>query len=468
MRSCSLLILGCFCAGCAWDATRPAEILHEAPPLAEGGTRPERSGRALDEEARAAAEAGELTLVDAMRAALLGYESLRVGAERVFDAEMQRREAIAAVLPRVDLRGLHAVDEEEVAFGGSSVTPRERTESWVAVSQTIYSGRLAPGLRAIEQARVVESLRLAGERERLLFETAARFYDALASGRDTSSRGSESLAVEESLPAFEARMRAGEATPAALARARAANAEASARLAEARVAEATARARLSEITGIDPLPPGLADSLEVLEGTPDDIPRLVDTAFRERLDVRIARAEIARAEARSDVTAREYHPELVAEYTHWLRRDGGFNEEVDWTLSLGLRWTLFDGGGREARLARGLSAVRQRQGEVRLLERRVRVEIEEAVLAYRSLEAVQEAYGAVAAAARTRFEEAYARCDAGEWVLYEAGLAEAASIAARNDADRVRWARTLAALRIRLAAGDLGRVEPMREALEGE
>jgi multidrug efflux system outer membrane protein len=196
------------------------------------------------------------------------------------------------------------------------------------------------------------------------------------------------------------------------------------------------------------------------------IPDLAERAWRTRSDVEAARAavNVARAQRKAELSG--YLPTVDLEWNRWLQRESVFIEPIDWTLSVSASWPLFDFGARDAAYSRALATVRQRELELASLRRQVRLEVEEAVLAFRSLGAAEGALAARAAAARAALDEARARHEAEEAVDLDLRAAERDLESALRELARLHLARKQAALKIRLAVGDFRLSDPMETMLK--
>ncbi|HBP20036.1 MAG TPA: hypothetical protein DEA08_19890 [Planctomycetes bacterium] len=260
---------------------------------------------------------------------------------------------------------------------------------------------------------------------------------------------------------LEARAELGLAREDSVLLAKASLAEAEARRIQTAAERDRAKARLRSKLGRQTLPP-LRDTYQV-SASPDALPRLVDRALAQRYDLAAARTAIAEAEASKDQALSAYLPRVDLVFDHLTESEEGFNRQLDWTLGIDLSWTVFDGGGREARVARAAAAIRARQLELRELERAVEVEVEEAALAFRSLDRALFSFRARAEAAAAAYEVIESRQTSGDATNLEVLDARRTREDAGRNLERARLGRKLAALRIRLAAGDFRRSAPALE-----
>ena len=462
------LLLGLVVSGCALGEDEAVNIFRTEVARDLGGVaRDDDDARELGARIHAAADtapAGEpgIGLADCFRLAIANSEGLRGRAEGVLQADMLEREAIASVLPRVALYGTHVKDDRSIALGGgSSIQPSERTGYGFTVTQSLFEAEVFPRLSIAAETRRIETLLLRNERDQLLFQVATEFYEALGLEADLEAIEATRASAQESLRVLEARRAVGVARADDVLLAQASVAEAEARSIQAAADLERVRARLRNVLGIDRLPP-LQDTYEVIPG-PRSIPRLVDMALSQRYDLEAARAEIDRADAEETLTWMAFLPDVTATFTQYLESEEAFSSQLDWTLGVNLEWTLFDGGGRVARAARARSMLRQRQLDLQRLEEQVRLEVEDAALAFRSLDRALFAFAARSRAATAAHDVTEALVAAGSATNLELLVARDTREEAARNLIRTTLGRKLAALRIRLAAGDMRSAPPAAE-----
>lgn len=242
--------------------------------------------------------------------------------------------------------------------------------------------------------------------------------------------------------------------PAAVAEARALLAEARAALVQTAGEVARERARLARLTGLavddaalDPgwRPGWLPDADAVDPGR--------DVAGRA--DLRAAEERIVGAAARARLRRNAFLPDVDVEFLWYGKQASEVQEDVDWTVVLTGEWTVYDGGANAAARERERSAGRAAAFELRALRREAALEVRDAILAYRSIEALLPALEELVQAAAARERRARERLAAGAGTPLEVAEAERARLAAVMRLERTRYGRQLAALRLRLVLGRL-------------
>ena len=109
------------------------------------------------------------------------------------------------------------------------------------------------------------------------------------------------------------------------------------------------------------------------------------------------------------------------------------------------------------------SMLRQRQLDLQRLEEQVRLEVEDAALAFRSLDRALFAFAARSRAATAAHDVTEALVAAGSATNLELLVARDTREEAARNLIRTTLGRKLAALRIRLAAGDMRSAPPAAE-----
>lgn len=453
-------------AGCADHARRSYldEVVDDLPGAPADRDARVEAGEHMRALADAAAVTTQLTLTDCMRMALVNYQRLVARGERLLQADTLRAEAITTLLPRAGFNLSYRRDSNPVEFGGEVFLPQTRLEHSVFVTQPLFDARALPGYRLGAATRRVEALALDDERDEVLFQVAAAFYEVLGLDRDLDALRSTLEQVDEQLRVLEARLEVGEAQPQEVLLARARRAEVEVDLVQAQLDRDRTRARLARLTGA-PAAQALHDTLEV-ERPGGDVDVLVARALATRPALGAAQAEVDAAAERGNLVLAEYLPLVTLDFTYFTRAVGGFNQFLDWTAAVNLQWFAFDGGSREVRLARARSVARERALLAADLADEVRLQVIDAALAFAALDRAQAALEARRRAARGAQELASLQFQAGEATNLDVLVA----VAERQDAERnqVRgeFARKLAALRIWLVTGEMTRSPPARRLLE--
>ncbi len=444
------------------------DLAAEGGAVVEGAAREKKSlrtGKRMREWSASFSGKEEVSLADCFRLALVRSEELLIQGEKLFETWTMERESISSLLPEVNVNWTFSRDSEEISFGGKTISPRDSSQGWVSVRQKLFDGRSLAAIPAAREARRIERLTLEDRRDRLLFSVAAGFYEILGFEHDVLVFEASLESAEEFYRVVEARRMSGEASRQDTLSAMAQRDQAESVLIQARHDLDIARVSLARLIGIERLPKKLLDDYEVALG-PGRIPELVKAAGLSRPDLEAARVGIDFAKAERLAALSEYLPLVTADFTRWIKREGAFSSDIDWNLSVNLVWTLYNSGVREARQARALSVVRQREYELRALERQVRYEVNEAVLSFESLGRVLGALQSRAEASRAALDLANAEYKASEATELDVMIARSVWEEAECDLARTMLARKLGAMKIDLAAGRFDAAAPLLEAVE--
>lgn len=380
--------------------------------------------------ARGSATVRSVGLAEAIDAALEGNPGLRIAREREGAARAGARAAAGALWPEVGVEAgaLRSVDPV-VAFGTKlrqarfgqddlaldALNDPDPLSDWFG-SVGVRWGILDPGRWAGTAAagRRADAAGWRGERTRqaTVFRTKLLYYDAIrADALLTSAREAEE-AARSTAELFRRRRAEGLLTGADVLQAEAELRAATARTLDARRVRAEAREALGLHLGwgADSVPTP-ADSL----GGPGVEASPVGASFepRARPDLRAldAAAGAAGAEERRALAA--YFPGVEL-FGSWVTHAGDpfESDATDWTVGLTLRWALFTGLGRDARVDAARAERRIVETEYERALREARVEVQRARRAVASARAGLEATEAAAEAAlegarltRLRFRE---------------------------------------------------------------
>jgi outer membrane protein TolC len=457
--------------GCIADRNDALAMRDEAlfDNLMEGELPGERSeeerremGRRLNEWATDFEGAEEITLADCFRLVLNNSEELLMQGEKLLQMWTHEREAIASLLPKASFIWSHSIDEEAVKFGGMEVSPRKSTSYWLSFQQKLFDGRSLAAVPAARESKRIEQLNLRDRRDRLLYGAAAGFFMVLGLERDINVLEKTLASATEFHRVLEARRRSGEASMQETLSALAQKEQAQSQLIQARHDRLIARSDLQRMLGLSSLPEHLKDTFQVQTG-PGSVPVLVESAVKNRADLESARAAVEFAKAERLAALADYFPLVTADFTRYLKREGAFSDRVDWNLSFNVSWDLFDSGGREARQARALSQIRQQELAVKSLERKVRYEVEEAVLSFHSLDRMMSALESRAHASKSALDLANKEYEANEATNLDVEIARRVWAESERDLIRARLALKLAALKIRLVIGDFKVDKPLVE-----
>lgn len=337
---------------------------------------------------------------------------------------------------------LNSPDFEDIIdqFPGGRFEPREQRiySAAVEVSQPVFTfGKIGA---AIELARLVVDVtdaQIGAARLDTALAAADAYYRVLAARESLAVGLAQQRVRREALEVVRARYEVGDATRLELLRSQSALAEVAPEIARLAGDLSVARSRLANALGLGPATPVLAEGglpLDLPElgmepgaaagglaraGTagpgddlhrPDDLPP-VPTPGELWSTARSNRPEIADLELQQEVLAQRQvvtraggKPQV--ELNGYYGRQARLYEDLadplfrDYSVTLGVRWELFDGGRRRGQVAQ-LESQRQQLGHrLRDLLSTIRLDLEQTLSAYRTARERWRAAETAAAAAR--------------------------------------------------------------------
>lgn len=320
-----------------------------------------------------------------------------------------------------------------------------------AVEAQRRAARLDGESARARQAQTVAELR---------FVAQAAYWDAVRSRTGLELARSQERRARRLCEDTKALRDAGMAVPADVLAAEERLATAILGVLRASAAEAAALAHLGSLLELDRSDIQLADSLDgPLPPAPGEASALAADAVANRPEIQAAKAACAALAAREALAAASTRPTLAASAQWELGRPNQRYFPVadewndSWSVGLSAGWKLFDGGRSRAERAASRAQQRAAAAELAELERRVRLEVEDAVRELETALAATEAADAAAAAAAARQAAARERHAAGLAAMAEILDAEAQLAAAEQQQAATRAGAWLAHAALERAVG---------------
>ncbi len=340
---------------------------------------------------------------------LTAVVALALGQNPALQAEAERRaevaggvdEAAAGAWPQVDLVGswsrarnpafLNSPDFEDILEQFPDFKPGEQ-ELWdlgVELRQTLYSGGKVKA--AIDLARLVAGVTDAqiGTVELDTALAAAEAYFRLLRAQGALETVEiQQQARQRSLEVVEVRYELGAATRLELLRARSQLAAVEPAVARIGGQVEVGKSRLRTALGLEPeTVMEVAPAAGELPKPPAFAP-LLELAHRQRPELEDLRLQDQALGRQRAIAAADGRPqvELAGLYGRQVRLVDNFGQPLfdNWSLSLGLTWSLFDGGRRKGQLAQLESRRQQLEWQRRDLQNQIASELEEALVEYRT------------------------------------------------------------------------------------
>jgi outer membrane protein TolC len=257
-------------------------------------------------------------------------------------------------------------------YDAITIQKKDQLGAQVSVSQALIAPALWPAIQNAYVAEEVAELGVANAENELLFAVAQLYYGAasLKEVVGVQERLLENARTREK--DAKVRVDAGTVPPIFLIRAQIDRARAEQDLLRAQNAFASARVALSTLLDRD------ADFDVVRPADPEAGAMSADLGDRvdDRPDVRLVRRSLDLAEGSRDGVWYKYLPNLGLQGTWRVANMKGFTDAYDaWAITLGLSWTLWDGGAREIELRESRAKLMEAELTRQATERKARDEV---------------------------------------------------------------------------------------------
>lgn len=258
----------------------------------------------------------------------------------------------------------------------------DNVRGMVSVSQPIWTGgRIAAGISGAENQSTAASAARERALQELVYRVTDRYTGAVVAAQAVAVRQEGLDAARKNVALTQDLFDGGLVVESDLLQARVRESEAESALADARRNADVARAALNlELGRALDTPYRLPDELEVPDPVDAELATLVARASDRRPDLMAARAQVEAARAGVNGAKGGRLPKIGWSGSYEadaerLSDDPGTN----WTVGVGLRWTLFDGFATGARIARSEALLEQAERNVELAQRGVALEVESAL-----------------------------------------------------------------------------------------
>ena len=410
--------------------------------------------------------ASALSLSEAVQRAAEQDPRFLAQAERIAQDEAAVSEVRAGFFPQISLRAEREYRDRRLpsttsAGGNDSYNNAGPSEGWdqvdeteLTLTQVLWNPVIG---RQVDQARAEVQLSLAQlelARNQVIANVVGDYIDALRQAETVQLLGQEVSAVGEGLKIAWARYLDGTARETEALRAEGRVLSVSSQL---QAAELDLQGRLSALSlrvGLIP------DRLAGVQGRGSiAVPQGIDTALAKRRnpDIVIAQQAIALAERGVDVRRAAYSPVIdlrLGERSEEGRRDvlqndgtlrGELDDVRDTTARIELRWDLYSGGARRARVDGAQAEVKAAELELRAAESEFEVDLRSAlqrarlaISQQRSAQATRDAFEKVAVEQRAAFDAGVISINDLLDAERELGSAQAEFVLAKYDALQAR------------------------------
>lgn len=435
------------------------------------------------------AEPPLLTLDQAVSIAIAGSPSLAAESAAARAAEQSVRESHAARWPTVEVTTDATRTTNPVMVFGQLLSQERFSQAnfdvdflnqpdalnnvrgAVSISQPLWAGgRIAAGIRGAEQQSAAASAGRERALQQLVYRVTDRYTGAVVAAQAVKVREESLEVAKKSVKLTQDLFDGGLVVESDLLQAKVRESEGESALADARQSAEIARSALNlELGRALDTPFGLPEELAVPEGVDTPLADLVARARDRRPDLAAARAQVAAARAGVDGAEGGRLPKVGWSGAYEANADDSLHSPgTNWTVGVGLRWTLFNGYATGARIARSRARLDEAERRAELAERGVALEVESALSSLHT--------------ARLRWQEAVRSVDLAERSAtivhdrYKEGLTtvvellQADALATGSRVRELRARRDLAVARagLALAVGDAPAAAPVSTPMAEE
>jgi len=311
----------------------------------------------------------------------------------------------------------------------------------------------------------------------LAFRVASAYYQLVTAQERLQAAQDTLRTAQTTQDAAENRLNNGLATLPDVLNARAETAQAVFDEESADGDEKIARVTLTEAVGADPSPNIVIDSQRsapLPERLTMSIEALIDRAMKDRPELMAQTLRIRSAEARIRAAKAEYKPQIVlsgsaAQTSVWPTADYGVlgsASEPTWSVELGIRWRIFDGGVRKNEVLIAESKRREAEDELAAIHDETTREVWTAYIAFRTALRKHEAAVALLESANSSYSASLDAYKYGVKNLVDVVTAEKQLALARLSSVSARSELFLEAVNLEFATGNLLRNQSPATALQ--
>jgi outer membrane protein len=296
--------------------------------------------------------------------------------------------ARSELYPALAAIALSQTSREEVFFGTRFYGQLGQTfQAQLDLNYTVFDFGARSGRISSAKAELLASSFGFNDTHRIvIYQVEQAYYRLLSAiGQEDAARASlaNAQAVQQ---AAEDRLANGLATLPDVLEARSATAQADYDLQTVLGNEQIARGDLATSIGASAtttIPTQPLDQVPVPESIDDTVDRAIDRALERRPDLMQQIAEIRSANARAKEAKAAYYPSLSLDLAPAPADSYGYQSPFPWantadltgSLTLNLRWTVFDGGARKNRLAEAQANVRAAEAQTNVARNQIADEV---------------------------------------------------------------------------------------------
>ncbi len=435
-----------------------------------------------------AAEAGALSLAEALAIALANNPRLRAAGAAVTQAAANVREARSAGLPNAGLQVGGALQGPEAGIrlpNGQTATFQPDQTAQAGISGQIpldLNGRVRASTRAARRGEVAAAAARDAERQSLIRDVASAYLEALEADELGAVAVAQVSQAELRRRFTSVRLAAGTVTGLEALAAQTDVAGAREARTAADAAARQARGSLNTLLGRNPelpvqleRPPAAEPGASVLAaaraavaaGPEESVRALRAVAEAERPDLRAATAQVAQARDNVRAARAGGRPGLALSWSYLMRRPATLLGGHFWSVGLSVLQSLFDGGKTAARVAAARAGVEQRQAQAESSRLQIANQVQNSWLQLRAAGERAVAAEAQEAQAAEAARQVGVSFDAGTRTTLDLATARTAWLNGHAAAVRARYEAARARIALAYATG-AATTESASEAMGGE
>lgn len=325
-----------------------------------------------------------LSLAEAMDAALDKSPNVRLFRERIAAARAASRAQLGALLPNIASTGRY---NHQTFFlgtiGGAPVRtdPFDIVDGRASFTQSLFSLSLIERWRASRSALQVAELDSATTENDTVAKVALTYFEVLRNQQTLEARSANVGLYEDLVMFIKNRQAGGMATGLDAARLETQLENERQRLELAKGEVERARLTLLNLMGVGyDLTLQLTDDMKAYDGQLPSLERALETAHTDRPELKAQMQRIRTAELSVRSIKGERLPSLSADGNYGLIGNRFENNTGTYNVGVQLSIPIFDGGQREGRIGQSLSEFNQENYRLALVKNQVGLEVRDAVV----------------------------------------------------------------------------------------
>lgn len=327
-----------------------------------------------------------LTLQDCYALALLYNEKLKITEEEYIQSILEKDKAYSLVLPTLKLKLQHFRQESVPSFGGSSFSPKKRTEYWMTFSQPIFSGlKDIYLLQAAKMNILSKEYSLKYGKIEIFLLVVSTFYEILKLQQQIKILENFLKARQERLQQMRERQKLGLVRETEVLLIETQIQESNTILIQSRNNLEILKSRMNNITGIDINNKTLLDTYK--QENIDTLENLIKIAEKNRDDLKSQEKKILALKEQLKAIKGEYLPTITLTNNTYFKRSGAL-KEIDWDVVIFAELPIFEGFLTKTKIKEGESKIKQAQYVYDMLKKTIKEEVEAFYYEIKSNEAV--------------------------------------------------------------------------------